>query len=161
MNDYLTVSMDYIAGLGFSQAIPTRDWLAKFVVGRFTHPTEWDPLDGTPYQIAVRNCPDVADVNAPGVTQAMLSNCRLATSWAELHQWTFARRTTGTPIRLPAATCAMCYEANARAALTGAIRGGVANARTAYDFVDQQIRVSTAVLPVDPFLRDPTWLITP
>jgi hypothetical protein len=138
-SDFLVWAFDYIHGLGYTDAAPTRAWLAGFTVGRFTNDPDYNPYDGAPYHIAVSS-----DTGAD------------YTTWSELWGKSFAGRTDPPPTELPSASCSMCYPINARVALTGAIHAGVPNAQEAYDFV------TAAIEPYDEvFTEDPTWAIVP
>ena len=138
-SDFLVWAFDYTAALGYTEAAPTRDWLAGFTVGRFTHDPEYNPYDGAPYHIAVSS--DTGDNYA---------------TWAELWEKSFANRTDPSPTEMPTASCAYCYPAIARVALGAALHGSVTDAQQAYDFVNESLTPFD-----DAYDEDPTWAIVP
>jgi hypothetical protein len=158
--DYFITALDYIAAMGYADARPFRDWLSKFPVARFSG-TEWPRADATAYQIATRSIPaDCGLLANPQTFNGCPTVFPLYASLAEMHQASFANRNAADEFwRAP--TCAICYEANARAALASAARAGIPNARAAYDRLNTDILAAVATLGRDAYLRDPTWLITP
>lgn len=158
--DYFIASLDYIAGLGYTDARPFRDWMAKLTIARFGG-THWPRADATAYQMAARWIPPGCGMLAtPPSYAGCPSTFPLYDSLAAMHSATFANRDPSQEWwRSPA--CSMCYEANARVALAAAARAGLPNARAAYDALINDINAAMASLGRDAYLRDPTWLIVP
>ncbi len=57
---------------------------------------------------------------------------------------------------LPSASCALCYPAIARLALTAALHGELDGADAAHSFVDGELQPYA-----DEYAEDPTWAIVP
>ncbi|MBW2537076.1 MAG: hypothetical protein JRI55_36655 [Deltaproteobacteria bacterium] len=138
-SDFLIWTFDTAVGLGHAEAAPVRQWLAGYVVGRFTQGPDFNPYDGAPYHLATSSDTGTA-----------------YGTWSEIWQKSFANRTDPPPTELPSASCALCYPAIARVALTGALHGDVPDAQAAYDFVDAELQPHAAE-----FDEDPTWAIVP
>jgi hypothetical protein len=138
-SDFLIWAIDLVHSLGYAGAAPIRDWLAGYVVGRFTNGPDFNPYDGAPYHLAV-----ISISGDPYDT------------WSTVWQMSFAGRQDPPPTSLPSASCALCYPAIARVALAAALHGGVTDAQTAYDFVDAELAPYA-----DEYNVDPTWAIVP
>lgn len=139
MNDFLLIAFDGLLRMGYADARPMRDWLARYPVGRFTTPAEYNPNEGDAYYLAVAG-----------------EGGRPYTSWREIYQKSTANRTTPVPAALSDLYCAYCYAAVARAALAGPVADGAPGAAAARLFIDQQFAPHRAI-----FTIDPTWALAP
>ena len=140
-SDFLITTMHWLARLGYGDAKPTRDWLSKFAVGRFTNAPAFNPNYGAAYVLSVRG-----------------TSGQTYDSWQAIFAQSTARAgAVGTTLR--DSECPYCYPAIARAALAAAVDARVGAAKEAYAFVDADI--SRATTAKDPFQSDPTWAIVP
>jgi hypothetical protein len=137
MSDFLIWSFDHLVELGHAEAAVPRDWLAAYLVGRFSHGPGFNPFDGAPYHLAV-----LAEDGTEYV------------DWATVWQKSFAGRTDPAPTAFADASCAMCYPMIARGALAAAERAGLAGAATARAFLSDHLQLDS--------LRDnPQWALVP
>ena len=132
------IAFDGLIRMGFTDARPTRDWLALWTIGRFTR-TDYNPNEGDAYALAVRG-----------------AGGRVYASWAEIYQHSTVNRTTPAPTALSSLECPFCYAAIARAALAGPVRDRVTQANQAREFIAVQLAPHDVTLN-----RDPTWAIVP
>ena len=137
-SDFLIWTMNLIVELGWEEAAVTRDWLAGFVIGRFTNDDVFNPYDGAPYHLAV-----------------IANDERTYDTWADMYVNSFAGRSGPAPTQLGNGSCTFCYPFIARTALAVAVRAGLAGAETGYTFVESELS------PDDYLDRDPTWAIVP
>ncbi|MEZ4336349.1 MAG: hypothetical protein R3B82_06955 [Sandaracinaceae bacterium] len=135
MNDFLLITSASLVRMGYPEAIPLRDWLADFTIGRFTNAPDFLPLDGAPYHLAVEN--------AAGERYD---------TWASMYAASFAGRTEPAPTSFPA-DCGFCYPAIARAALAMVVETGRADAAAAYRFVH------TNTASTSTWAESPTWAL--
>jgi hypothetical protein len=81
MDDFVTMMLDHTVDLGYTEAIPLRDWKMRFPAGRFGRPAEFNPFDGIAYRMATL-------FDSAGTS-------RQITSFAELHQKTYTQENCG------------------------------------------------------------------
>lgn len=133
MDDYLIAALNLCIARGYQTARPMRNWLATCLIGRYTNAPDFNPYDGPAYRIARQSKDD-----------------RLYGSWAEVYSMTFANRTTPPPTKF----VNISYAQGSRAALCGLIRDSIADADTAYAFIDSHIDKTL-------FKQSPTWAFVP
>lgn len=164
--DFFAAVAGYIEGMGFGRATQLREWLNQGLIARLTTPSQWNPYEAMPYHIAVQYIPagcmlSATSSNTSGCPTTMPSYGTLRDVYAA----TFARRTTAAPTQFADAMCSLCYSANARAGLAASARAGMPGAAAAYGFInadiERQVQAAVQAGGINPYLRDPTWLIVP
>jgi hypothetical protein len=118
-NDFLIWSLDHANSMGYIDAEQPRNWLMKFLIGRFTNGPDYDPMDGAPYQMAV-----------------MDKSGNPYSTWKELWDKTFY---CGGGHKTTSQIQGNTYYNYARAVLTIAVRDNLPKASEAYNFLATQL----------------------
>jgi hypothetical protein len=119
--DFVTIIMDHAVDLGYTRAIPLRDFGLKFCGGRFSGTSGLPPKCGTPYRL-----PTIVD-------NIVLDD------WADVYA------AMGSPASCDLSYPTMCqgYSFIARAALTAASRSDEPGADAAFTWLDGQLDAAT------------------
>ena len=137
---FFTSIAGYLVDLGFTNAIPLRDWKSRFVVGRFGNDPTFCKYQGADYTYIVVDP----------------SNGQYISDWARLKQVNYPGNCPSNYIDYLFSTNG--YLAHARVALATAVAAGYSNAAS---YIADIKKAQQASSPVADYASDPTWAIVP